>query len=129
MLLPLLPTEKIVVQGFNGTNSSSNLVVGPYRSEQHYSQFDCRGTSVGAANGTSNWLAGLRLDAFEGTAGVQIARAASAIDADILSPSGVSDSTPVVDPTMEGFIYFTTEDMISEAHKLGMEVKPWTVSL
>ncbi|KAF9023432.1 PLC-like phosphodiesterase [Hymenopellis radicata] len=86
------------------------------------------GTSVGADNGTSNWLAGLRLDSFEGTTGVQVARAASAIDADILSPSGASDSTPVVDPNMEGFIYFTTEDMISEAHELGMEVKPWTIN-
>ncbi|KAK0198534.1 PLC-like phosphodiesterase [Armillaria mellea] len=70
------------------------------------------GTAAGANNTTSAWLA----------------RAADAIDADILSPSDVADNSPVEDPTEDGFIYFTTEEMISTSHSLGREVKPWTVN-
>ena len=47
-------------------------------------------------NNTSPWLAGLRLDSFEGQSlGEQIAQAAHAIGADVLSPdagAGQSDS-------------------------------------
>lgn len=74
-------------------------------------------------------MAGLNLDSFEGaTQGERVARAADAIDADILSPSAVSDNSPVEDPTEDGFMSFTTEEMISTSHSLGREVKPWTVS-
>ncbi|KAK0233313.1 PLC-like phosphodiesterase [Armillaria fumosa] len=87
------------------------------------------GTAAGANNTTSAWLAGLNLDAFEGaTQGERVARAADAIDADILSPSDVADNSPVEDATEDGFIYFTTEEMISTSHSLGREVKPWTVN-
>ncbi|PBL00918.1 PLC-like phosphodiesterase [Armillaria gallica] len=87
------------------------------------------GTAAGANNTISAWLAGLNLDSFEGaTQGERVARAADAIDADILSPSDVSDNSPVEDPTEDGFIYFTTEEMISTSHSLGREVKPWTVN-
>ncbi|KAK0465253.1 PLC-like phosphodiesterase [Desarmillaria tabescens] len=87
------------------------------------------GTAVGADNNASAWLAGLNLDSFRGaTQGERVARAADAIDADILSPSDVSDNSPVEDPNKDGFIYFTTEEMISTSHSLGREVKPWTVN-
>ncbi|KAG7450201.1 PLC-like phosphodiesterase [Guyanagaster necrorhizus] len=87
------------------------------------------GTAVGADNNTSAWLAGLNLDSFEGaTQGERVARAADAIDADILSPCDASDDSPVEDPSKDGFIYFTTEKMIATSHSLGREVKPWTVN-
>ena len=72
-------------------------------------------------NNTSPWLAGLRLDSFEGQSlGEQIAQAAHAIGADVLSPdagAGQSDS-------INNFVSFTTKEMIDEAHKLEMSVKP-----
>ena len=85
-------------------------------------------SAFGPDNSTSNWLAGLRLDAYNGTTGQQVAEAAHAIDADILSPAGVSHLSKSVDPNIDGFLYFTTEDMIVKAHELGLQVKPWTVS-
>lgn len=29
---------------------------------------------------------------------------------------------------MDGYLAFTTKEMIDTAHKLGLKVKPWTVS-
>lgn len=79
-------------------------------------------------NSTTPWLAGRRLDSFPGpTLGAQVAQAAQSIGANILSPSDISFRSPVADPAMPGYKTFTTKDMIDEAHKLGMEVKVWTV--
>ncbi|CCM00346.1 uncharacterized protein FIBRA_02376 [Fibroporia radiculosa] len=80
-------------------------------------------------NSTSPWLAGLRLDSFPGpTQGQQVAQAAHAIGANILSPSAKSDFSPGEDPLMPDYMAFTTGDMVDEAHKFGMEVKVWTVN-
>ena len=31
------------------------------------------------------------------------------------------------DPEMEGYVAFTTREMIEHAQRLGLKVKPWTV--
>ncbi|KAE9395931.1 PLC-like phosphodiesterase [Gymnopus androsaceus JB14] len=77
-------------------------------------------------NGTSPWLAGIRLDSFKGDLSVQVASAAHAIDADILSPADVASF--VVDPTLPEYVPFTTRSTVEHAHDLGMLVKPWTVN-
>ncbi|KAJ8596499.1 PLC-like phosphodiesterase [Rhizopogon salebrosus TDB-379] len=78
-------------------------------------------------NSTSPWLAGLRLESFPGPSlPEQMAQAAHAIQADILSPSG---TFLMQSPSHEGFAHFTTPDMITEAHRLGMKVIPFTVNL
>ncbi|KAL0950754.1 hypothetical protein HGRIS_007522 [Hohenbuehelia grisea] len=87
-------------------------------------------TLVGPGNTTSPWLAGVRPESFPGpTVGEKIAQAAHSIKADILSPSATSSLSPVADPTLPGYIPFTTKEMIDEAHRLGLTVKPWTVRL
>jgi len=76
-------------------------------------------------NSTSSWLAGLRLDSFPGPSlSKQMAQAAHAIQADILSPTG----TFLIPSSNGGFSHFTTPDMIREAHRLGMKIVPFTVS-
>lgn len=78
-------------------------------------------------NSTSPWLAGIRLDSFEGDSlGVQIANAADAIDADILSPADVAYEH-VLDPASPKYVPFTTKAMVERSHELGRLVKPWTV--
>ena len=85
-----------------------------------------RTTTFGPNNTTSKWLAGLRLDHFPGnTVGEHLAYAAGSIKAGILSPTAVAAGT---DPALPGYIPFTTKEMINQAHKLGVAVKPWTVS-
>ncbi|KAI0359009.1 PLC-like phosphodiesterase [Trametes cingulata] len=80
-------------------------------------------------NSTTPWLAGLRLDSFPGpTLAAQVAQAAHHIGTDILSPSAESFMSPVPDPEMEGYVPFTTREMVEEAHRLGMLVKPYTVN-
>lgn len=76
---------------------------------------------------TSPWLAGLRLESFPGPSlSEQIAQAARSIQADVLSPTG---TFLVPSSSHEGLSHFTTPEMISEAHRLGMKVVPWTVNL
>ena len=83
-------------------------------------------TIFGPNNTTSKWLAGLRPDDFPGnTAGEQLAYAARSIKAGILSPAAVAAGT---DPAFPGYIPFATKEMIEQSHKLGVAVKPWTVS-
>jgi hypothetical protein len=77
-------------------------------------------------NSTSSWLAGLRLDSFPGPSlSKQMAQAAHAIQADILSPTGTF-LIPL--SSNGGFSHFTTPDMIREVHRLGMKIVPFTVS-
>ena len=86
-------------------------------------------TAFGPDNTTTPWLAGLRLDAFPGpSVGEQVAQAAASIRADVLSPAATAEDSPVPDPDMDGYVSFTTKAMIDTAHKLGLKVKPWTVS-
>ncbi|KAL9715819.1 hypothetical protein Ac2012v2_000261 [Leucoagaricus gongylophorus] len=74
------------------------------------------------------WLAGHSLDEFAGaTIGERIANAAGSIGATILSPAAVNNSSPVQDPTQPGYIPMTTKAMIDQAHKIGIQVIPWTV--
>jgi hypothetical protein len=81
-----------------------------------------------ADGSTSPWLAGRRLDAFPGeTVGQRIAQAASDIGADLLSPAATySGQDPLL--RASAYIPFTTQDMVEEAHRLNLSVKPWTVS-
>ena len=82
-----------------------------------------RTTVFGPNNTTSKWLAGLRPEDFPGnTIGEQIAYAARFIKAGILSPAAGAD------PALPGYTPFTSKEMIEQAHKLGVAVKPWTVS-
>ncbi|KAG2058539.1 hypothetical protein BDR06DRAFT_950360 [Suillus hirtellus] len=75
---------------------------------------------------TSLWLAGLRLESFPGPSlSEQIAQAAHAIQADILSPT---ETLLIPSLSHEGSSHFTTPEMVSEAHRLGMKVVPWTVN-
>ncbi|KAL1952254.1 hypothetical protein VTO73DRAFT_1403 [Trametes versicolor] len=86
-------------------------------------------TASNPYNNTTPWLGGLRLDAFPGhSLSERVAQAAHHIGADVLSPSAESFETPVPDPAMEGYVAFTTPEMIEEAHRLGMLVKPWTLN-
>ena len=86
-------------------------------------------TAFSPDNSTTPWLAGLRLDSFPGPSlAQQVAQAAHSIGADILSPSASSFKTPAADPQMEGYVEFTTKEMIDTAHKLGLQVKPYTVN-
>jgi glycerophosphoryl diester phosphodiesterase len=84
-------------------------------------------TIYGANNTTSTWLAGARPDAFgaDQPLGVQVARAAASFGFDLLSPSQSANGT---DPTAAGWQWLTTKEMIDEAHRLGLLVKPWTVN-
>lgn len=86
-------------------------------------------TSAADMNGApSVWLAGLNLNDFAGaTLGERIASAAGSIGATILSPAAVNDSSPVPDPNQAGYIPLTTKAMIDRAHKIGLQVIPWTV--
>ncbi|KAL4068261.1 PLC-like phosphodiesterase [Scleroderma yunnanense] len=78
-------------------------------------------------NSTTPWLAGLRLDEFPGPSfGEQVVQAAHKIDADILSPTATVTIPSPKDPSEN--IPFTTQSLINEAHRLGMQVKPWTVN-
>ncbi|KAF8905444.1 PLC-like phosphodiesterase [Gymnopilus junonius] len=86
-------------------------------------------TAFGKDNETSAWLAGLRLEDFPGEdIGQKIAYAAKSINANILSPTATSSQGTAIDPIDEGYIPFTTREMIERAHDLGMAVKPWTVN-
>jgi len=40
----------------------------------------------------------------------------------------VSTSSQAEDPTGQGYVPFTTKEMISTAHNLGLLVTPWTVN-
>ncbi|KAJ4476588.1 PLC-like phosphodiesterase [Lentinula aciculospora] len=146
--------SKVNAEHKNQTRSPEDFVMrqhdifvsSPYRHSITYQSFDWRTlvamkaldrsiptsalidleTAVMSDNKTSPWLAGLRLDAFPGDIGNQIASAAHAIKADILSPADVASS--VADPTLPEYIPFTTRSMVDYAHRLGMLVKPWTVN-
>ena len=85
-------------------------------------------TAFNPDNSTSQWLAGVRLDSFPGPSiSEQVAQAAHSIRADVLSPSASSYQTPVSDPQLNGYVGFTTKEMIDAAHTLRLKVKPWTV--
>jgi glycerophosphoryl diester phosphodiesterase len=78
-------------------------------------------------NSTSSWLAGLRLDQFPGpSTSLQIAQAAHSLGAGILSPEVFV--TPPRDSMRPEDELFTTKEMVEEAHRLGLTVKPWTVN-
>jgi hypothetical protein len=89
----------------------------------------CFGSASHYGPHLSKWLAGLSLESFSGeTIGQKIANAAHFIGADILSPSAFSESGSGSDPEEAGYVPFTTWEMIQEAHKNRLLVKPWTVS-
>lgn len=83
-------------------------------------------TLYGSGHSVSKWHAGLSIESFPGeTIGQKIVNAAHAIGADILSPAAESSE---IDPKEQKYVPFTTWEMIQEAHKNGLLVKPWTVS-
>jgi glycerophosphoryl diester phosphodiesterase len=71
--------------------------------------------------GASPWLGGLDVDAPR--FGGDVARAARAIGADVLSPTYGTGAwgTPA-------FSWYVTPAMIDSAHRLGLDVVPWTVN-
>ncbi|KAF8350183.1 PLC-like phosphodiesterase [Amanita rubescens] len=80
-------------------------------------------------NGISPWFGGLRLEDFPGaTIGAQIANAAKSIKADVLSPNAYYFNSTATDPSLPGYIPFTTRDLIDVAHEVGLTVIPWTVN-
>lgn len=84
----------------------------------------CRTTAIP----NSTWLAGIDIFSFPGpTLGEQIAQAAHSFGTHILSPNAIAPNSNVWNPNLAGFVEFTTKKMVEESHKLGMEVKPWTV--
>lgn len=84
----------------------------------------------GPDGSTSPWHAGLSIESFSGeTIGQKIANAAHYIGANILSPAAVSHKGTGIDPSDPNYVPFTTWEMIQEAHKSGILVKPWTVCL
>ena len=89
----------------------------------------CGSETADESDGTiSPWLAGLNISDFEGsTLGERVAQAAHALGAHVLSPSAESYVSPAPDPAMEGYRPFTTREMVREAKRLGLAVKPWTV--
>jgi glycerophosphoryl diester phosphodiesterase len=87
-------------------------------------------TVVGPNDTLSVWLAGVDVNKFPGdTLGERIAHAAASIKATTLSPAATDEKSPVPDPSQDGYIPFTTEEMIKTAHSIHMTVKPWTVGL
>ncbi|KAI6134046.1 PLC-like phosphodiesterase [Pisolithus croceorrhizus] len=67
------------------------------------------------------WLAGLQLDSFPGPSlGEQMAQAAHTIKADILSPTATVLIPSPEDPSES--VKFTTQSLIDEVHRLGMQV-------
>ncbi|CAK5279939.1 unnamed protein product [Mycena citricolor] len=73
-------------------------------------------TAASVGSRPSPWLAGLRLEDFPGSSrDIQIVHAAHSINSSILSPAAYGDG-------------FTTRKMVEQAHRLGMQVKPWTVN-
>jgi len=83
-------------------------------------------TLYGPGHSVSEWHAGLSVESFPGeTIGQKIANTAHAIGASILSPAAVASG---IDPEEQTYTPFTTWEMIQEAHKNGLLVKPWTVN-
>ncbi|KZT23767.1 PLC-like phosphodiesterase [Neolentinus lepideus HHB14362 ss-1] len=77
----------------------------------------------------SPWLAGLKMSSFPGpTLGEQIAQATHSIRADILSPAATALRSRGVDPDGDAYEGFVTREMVEEARRLGVRVKPWTVN-
>ncbi|TFL06353.1 PLC-like phosphodiesterase [Pterulicium gracile] len=73
------------------------------------------------ANGVYPWLGGVSLDDFNGTThGERVAQAAASLNVQVLSPGAAAHAEPGP--------YFTTQAMVTQAHRLGLLVKPWTVN-
>ncbi|KAI0080053.1 PLC-like phosphodiesterase [Panus rudis PR-1116 ss-1] len=145
---PQFPNQTLGVEDFV-QRQHEVFAASPYHSSITYQSFDWRTliamkelnprmivsaliddeTATMPDNTTTPWLAGLRLDMFPGPSlSEQVAQAARHIGADILSPAAVSSEGTGSDPTMAGYVPFTTRSMVDEAHALGLQVKPWTVN-
>ena len=71
--------------------------------------------------GASPWLGGIDIDDFGG----DLVAAADSFGADAISPvHGNPQNGKVGDP---GYVAYTTEEMVDDAHAAGMRVIPWTV--
>ncbi|KAJ3567154.1 hypothetical protein NP233_g6556 [Leucocoprinus birnbaumii] len=115
------PTEAIIYQSFDWRTLIMMKKLDPRFARAALISSTTAGLST-------TWLAGLELTDFPGaTLPEKIANAAGSIGATILSPAAVNDSSPVPDPNQAGYIPLTTKPMIDQAHKLGLEVIPWTV--
>lgn len=77
----------------------------------------------------STWFAGADVNKFPGpTLHMRAAQMAASFGLQILSPAATAELSPTEDPAEPDYVPFTTEDMVREAHRLGIEVKPWTVN-
>jgi len=79
-------------------------------------------TIVPSSSGQFPWLGGIDL---EKDFGGNWVKAAHSIGASVLSPYHGGPSNSSVNTP--GYIEFSTAEVVKEAHKLGMEVIPWTV--
>jgi glycerophosphoryl diester phosphodiesterase len=75
--------------------------------------------------GASPWLGGLDIDDFEGSLQQRYVAAAASFDADAVSPvHGDPQGGTVDDPD---YVPFTTAELVTAAHEVGMDVIPWTI--
>ncbi|KAH9927528.1 PLC-like phosphodiesterase [Epithele typhae] len=86
-------------------------------------------TAANPEHGVTPWLAGLNLDSFP----ARLSRTGSPTPHIASRPTSSPPrrrpaGRPVPDPDMDGYVPFTTREMIDTAHRLGMKVKPWTVN-
>ncbi|WP_308016349.1 glycerophosphodiester phosphodiesterase family protein [Cellulosimicrobium marinum] len=71
--------------------------------------------------GASPWLGGIDIDDFDG----DLVAAVDSFGADALSPvHGAPQNGSVDDP---GYVPFTTQELVDDAHAAGIRVVPWTV--
>jgi glycerophosphoryl diester phosphodiesterase len=76
--------------------------------------------------GASPWLGGIDIDDFDGSLQQQYVAAADSFGADALSPvHGDPQDGTVNDPD---YVPFTTRELVTAAHRAGMDVVPWTVN-
>jgi glycerophosphoryl diester phosphodiesterase len=80
-------------------------------------------TAVKSADGSYPWLNNIKLDA--APLNGDWVRAAALTKASVLSPVHGTPSSAT--PNTPGYVPFVTKEVVDRAHKLGMDVIPWTV--
>jgi glycerophosphoryl diester phosphodiesterase len=76
--------------------------------------------------GASPWLGGIDIDDFTGSLQQRYVAATASFGADAVSPvHGHPEHDTVEDPT---YVPFTTPELVTAAHRAGMEVVPWTIN-
>lgn len=76
--------------------------------------------------GPSPWLGGIDIDDFPGTLQQKYVAATHSFGADAVSPVHGDPQGGTIDTP--GYVPFTTQQLVDEAHAVGMRVIPWTVN-